>query len=53
MSLRRLLARLLHGSPPKRPDFVLPSAEGQWGYPTDLLEQPQHNPPTTEEKTTR
>ena len=33
---------LIEGRAPKKADFRLPSAEGNWGYPEDLL-APAHN----------
>jgi hypothetical protein len=33
----RLLQILVEGRPNREPDFRLPSAEGKWGYPQDML----------------
>jgi hypothetical protein len=37
--LRDFVRALLHGRPNPPADFHLPSAEGNWGYPADMVEQ--------------
>ena len=35
--MNRFLQILIEGNPDRKADFRLPSAEGSWGYPEDLL----------------